>query len=96
MSCVPGKMSLSQRNLNKLQSTSSLIEKTSEHNGFLPDDWQLEMVKIPNTSVRPHMGCIKSLLIRTFLKYFGTVDQCKCESKPTPFTALLNLILKLI
>lgn len=95
MSCVPGKMSLCQRILNKLQSTSGLIGKTLEHNGFLPDGWQLERVKIPNTCIRSHMGFIKSLL-KTFLKYFGTVDQRRCESKPVPFMALLNLIPKLI
>lgn len=76
---------LCQRNLNKLQSTSGLIGKTLEYNGFLPDNWQLERVKIPHTCVRCHMGYIKSLLIRTFLKYVGTVDQRKCESKPAPF-----------
>lgn len=41
------------------------------------------------------MGFIKSLL-KTFLKYFGTVDQRRRESKPVPFMALLNLIPKLI
>lgn len=96
LSCVPGKISLSQGNLNKPQSTSKLIGKTLEHNGFLTDDLQLERVKIPNTCVRSHMGCIKSPLSRTFLNYFGTADQHKCESNSTPFTALLNLILKLI
>lgn len=62
---------LCQRNLNELQSTSGLIGKTLEHNGFLPDDWQLERVKIPNICVRSHMGYIKTFLIRAFLKYFG-------------------------
>lgn len=46
--------------------------------------------------VRSRMVCVKSLLTKKLSKYFSKAVEHKCKSKPTPFTTLLNLTLKLI